>query len=437
MARIIVTGLIAQHRSMGGVAWDYLNVVLGLRQLGHDVYYFEDSGEWPYLESGPPGEPWIAHDPSAHLEYLAQAFESFGLGDRWAYRFPIRDEWFGLPEDMRRDVVESADVLLNVSGTLEFPDKYAGIPNLVYIDTDPVFTQIAVRSGGEALKQRGALGLRVCGPGEVPDEKLIEGWSREEKLRRCVDLHTIHFTVGETVQNLFGGAAHEWLPTKHPIALSEWCSEKAYRDVYTTVANWTSYSPVHADGVSYGQKDVEMIRFIDLAKEVAPVALEVAMPSVHHVSWQSEHEYVFSASGHSGQDLASETPQSLLRRYEWSVVPAGEICGDFTSYRDYLQHSKAEFSVAKHGYVEGRSGWFSGRSACYLAAGRPVVVQDTAFGDVLPTGEGVLAFSTIGEARDGIREVEGDYKRHSRAAAAIAAEYFESGKVLGRMLDAC
>jgi len=112
-----------------------------------------------------------------------------------------------------------------------------------------------------------------------------------------------------------------------------------------------------------------------------------------------------------------------------------DVCRDYISYRRYIQSSKGEWSIAKNGYVEAKSGWFSGRSACYLAAGRPVIVQDTGFGQVLPTGEGVLSFKTIDEAEAGIRELEGNYNRHAKAAHKIAEAYFDSDKVLNRLLQ--
>lgn len=435
--RVIVTGLIAQHRSMGGVAWDYLNVVLGVRQLGYEVFYIEDSGEWPYLESGPADQEWIAHDVSSHIQYLAETFAAFGLEGRWAYRNPICGEWHGMPDSQRTEVIASADVLLNISGTLDYPDKYRSVKRLVYIDTDPVFTQVALVEGHALLARRGALNLVVCGPGETPDDTVLDGWTRAEKLRRRVDLHDVHFSVGETLDNGLPDSGHNWLPTKHPVALAQWRSEPRHRGVYTTIANWTSYEPVRFGGLSFGQKDVEMIRFIGLPDAVAPVSIEVAMSKVHHHGWQSEHQYVFCSAVHDDVDLTRETPHTLLQRYGWHIVPAARECGNFTRYRNYILASKGEVSVAKHGYVAGQSGWFSGRSACYLAAGRPVVVQDTGFGAVLPTGEGVLPFSTVDNAADAIKKVEGDYERHARAAAAIAEEFFDSNKVLAKIFAQC
>src|SRR5687768_6731025 len=139
-ARIIVTGLIAQHWQLGGVAWDYVQFAAGLARLGHDVYYVEDSGEWPYrLDGGPSSDDWVSDDCSANVNHLAHVMSRFGLKDRWAYRCPLSAEWFGVPERQRRELFASADLLLNVSGTLERPEEYRGVARLAYLDSDPVF----------------------------------------------------------------------------------------------------------------------------------------------------------------------------------------------------------------------------------------------------------------------------------------------------------
>jgi hypothetical protein len=177
--------------------------------------------------------------------------------------------------------------------------------------------------------------------------------------------------------------------------------------------NWTSYNPVSYAGRTYGQKDMEFAHFLELPCKVAPAALEIAVRGTKRRG----------------------IPDSLLRHKGWRVVDPLEVCPDLNSYRRYLESSKAEWSVAKNGYVAGSSGWFSCRSACYLAAGRPVIVQDTGFGAAIPTGEGVLTFKTLEEAANAIHEVEASYDRHAKAARAIAAEYFDSDKVLTRLID--
>ena len=378
--RIVVTGLIAQHPRLGGVAWDYVQFAAGLARLGHDVYYLEDSGEWPYLaEGGATKASWIADDPTPNVRHLATVMERFGLGDRWLYRFPIEPRWYGLPDDGRRQVLETADLLVNVSGTLVRPWEYRQILRLAYVDSDPGFTQVKLA--------------------------LPRG---QKTFQRRLATHDVFFSFGERIRETALANDVGWRPTRQPILLSEWTTESRPRNVFTTVMSWTSYRPLRHAGLSLGEKDVEFRRFVDLPRAVRPARLEVALGGTRHERWES-------AAGDA------RTPQEALSEAGWRVVDAAAVSGDLDAYRRYVRSSKAEWSVAKNGYVTGETGWFSCRSACYLAAGRPVVVQDTGFRDVLPVGEGVLAFATPEEAADAVRAVEGDYARHSRAARELAA----------------
>jgi hypothetical protein len=384
--RIIVTGLIAQHPSLGGVTWDYLQYAVGLARLGHDVYYFEDSGEWPYsADGGPSGNEWVATDPTVNVNYLAGVMTRFGLGGNWAYFFPTKRRWFGLSKRDRRDVIQSADLLINVSGCLHRPSDYRAIPRLAYIDSDPVFTQIKL---------------------QMPRGQL--------KFQKRFAAHDVFFTFGENLARPASATEPHWLPTRQPILLSEWNSTAARRETYTTVMSWTSYRPLTFRRQRYGQKDLEFKRFLELPERAAPARFEVAMSGTQHFAWESHKEKL--------------SPRELLQATGWQVVDSLKTCGDLDSYRNYIQSSRAEWSVAKNGYIKGRSGWFSCRSACYLAAGRPVIVQDTGFR--LPAGEGILRFSNLDEAAAAVREVELDYRRHAKAARAIAQEYFDSSKVL-------
>ncbi len=375
--RIVVTGLIAQY-PLGGVAWDYVQYVLGLRRLGHDVYYLEDTGQWPYN----PIEGGVAKDCSFNVGYLASVMDRFDLSDRWAYRFPWQSQWFGLSDAKRAQLIESADLLINVSGTLANPEEYRRVRRLVYIDSDPVFTQLKLARGQ----------LDFC---------------------RIIDSHDVHFSFGECPSQATPQTVHYWRPTRQPIVLSEWRASTPHRDAFTTVMNWTSYKPIRYAGKTYGQKDIEFERFLDLPAHAPGAVLEIAV--------------------NAGK--TRRTPRDRLRRRGWRVVDPDRVCPDLESYRAYIENSKAEWSVAKNGYVVGRSGWFSCRSACYLAAGRPVVVQDTGFGCVLPVGEGVLAFTDMKEAVEAIGGVQADYRRHAKAARAVAEEYFDSRKVLSKLVD--
>jgi hypothetical protein len=375
--RIIVTGLIAQY-PLGGVAWDYLQYVVGLARLGHDVYYVEDTGQWPYN----PNEAGTGKSCDFNVNHLRHTLGRFGLEDRFAYRFPWGPTWHGLPDDKRDEVIATADLVINVSGVLYRPDEYRAAKRMAYIDSDPMFTQLKMAKG-------------------------------QHDLIKAVDLHDVYFTFGECLSDRVPDTGHHWQPTRQPVLLDQWSMAEPTRDAYTTIMNWTSYKDIEFNGQSYGQKDRQMLEMIGLPEKVAPVRLELAI-----------------ASGKTRR-----TPVGKLTAHGWHIVDPDKACGDVDSYRDYIQTSRGEWSVAKHGYVAGRTGWFSCRSACYLAAGRPVVVQDTGFSSVLPIGEGVLVFDTIDQAAEAICMIESDYDRHCRAARGFAEEYFDAGRVLGSLVE--
>ena len=374
--RIVVCGLLAQY-PLGGVAWDYLQYPLGLAHAGHDVYYLEDTGLWPYN----PNEDGVSKACDFNVAYLAALMDRFGLGDRWAYRFAHEDQWFGMPEARRCDVLRTADLVINVSGTLRNPADLETRGILCYVDSDPVFTQVKVARG-------------------------------QEDFRAVIDAHDVHFTFGETLSDEVPKTGHRWMPTRQPVVLDQW--EPGAKDCgrFTTVMNWSSYNNVEYQGRAYGQKDVEFRRFLDLPANTS-ASLEIAV-----------------ASGKNARP-----PYDLLRHRGWSVVDPAVVCPDLDSYRHYLQTSHGEWSVAKHGYVVGQSGWFSCRSACYLAAGRPVVAEDTGWSRVLPTGAGLFAFTTLEEAVAALDEIQSDHASHARAAREVAEAHFDSTRVLNSLVE--
>lgn len=376
--RIVVSGYMAQY-PLGGVAWDYLQFFLGLRRLGHDVYYVEDTGQWPYN----PSEGGLAEDDcSFNVGYLADLFSRFDADDRWAYRFFWNDRWFGLSDAKRREVFATADLVVNVSGSIADPEPHRNRAIWVYVDTDPVFTQIKLAKGNR-------------------------------NIQRQVDAHDVLYTIGETMSDQGVDDDRVWRPMRHPIVVSEWQTDRRPRATFTTVMNWTSYKDVEYEGKVYGQKDVELKRLIELPSLVPAAGFELAV----------------------NEGKTRRLPRELLEHKGWRIVDPAIVCPDLDSYRDYIQGSFGEWSVAKGGYVAGRSGWFSGRSAAYLAAGRPVVVQDTGFSETLPVGEGILPFNTMAEASAGVEEVMADWNRHSIAAAEIAVEYFSSDTVLAAVVE--
>lgn len=374
----MVTGLIAQY-PIGGLAWDYLQYAVGLQRLGHDVYYIEDTGQWPYdPESG-----GLVGDGGANARYLHGVMDRFGLGERWAYRSPTGPTWYGLTSSLRDDVMRNAGIVLNVSGVLQDLEPYGDDTTLVYVDSDPVFTQIKMARG-------------------------------QQDFEAHVRAHDRHFTFGETLRDSdVPDGRLTWQPTRQPIVLDEWANGLDPGDRFTTVMNWVSYNPVRHDGVDYGQKDVELRRFVDLPASVPDLDLELAL----------------------GVGRARAAPVDLLRHRGWKVVDPDAVCPDLDTYRDYLIGSRGEWSIAKNGYVVGQAGWFSCRTACYLAAGRPAIVQDTGFSATIPTGEGLLTFADLSEAAEALREVDGAIARHSLAARSLAAEYFDSSVVLGSLIE--
>jgi hypothetical protein len=428
--RIIVSGLIAQHPLLPGVTWDYLQYLIGLQQLGHDVYYLEDTGEWPYnTEFSRSGDGWTAGDCTANVDFLGRLMDRFGFGDRWAYFCALESKWFGLPDVRRRDVIDSADLLINVSGMLECKDEYRRIRRLAYIDSDPVFTQIklAIAQAEHAPPELAA------GPeGDVARQVVKDSLTLRDRVSIC----NIHFSFGEQLPVALTQPTLRWHPTRQPIALSEWKPSTGARDVFTTVMNWTSYEPIWHNGVRYGQKDVEMKRFLRLPQRTPDARFEVALSQIeHHAEWESADEPLGTDDPEVLRTPARNRPAELLRGMGWQVIDSAQACNDIDGYRGYIESSMAEWSVAKNGYVVGQAGWFSDRSACYLAAGKPVVVQDTGFAPFIPVGEGVVTFATLDEAAAGIESVQRAYARHSEAARAIAETYFDARKVLTRLVE--
>ncbi|MGD9762440.1 MAG: glycosyltransferase family 1 protein [Candidatus Binatia bacterium] len=383
--RVVVTGFAATY-PLGGVSWDYLAYVDGFRRLGADVLYLEDTGGWFYH----PAVQTFSADPAPNLRYLTGALTHMGLPSvPWAVRAPD-GALHGAEQMAVTRFCASADLFLNVSGACWLREAYRGARRTVYLDTDPGFTQAKL-----AAAERGAA---------TADERFSV-----DLIRR----HDRFFTLAEHI-----GAADcrvptcglDWIPTRQPIVLERWPVRRAPgAAAYTTVMSWqvTPAAPV-IDGTRYGGKDVEFRRFLDLPR-ASGRAFEIA--------------------------LGGEAPRDELAAHGWSVVDAYPRSATMEIYQQYLQSSRGEWSVAKHVYVALRSGWFSTRSAAYLASGRPVIVQDTGWSAHYPTGAGLFAFDTLEQALAGLAAVEGDYARHCEAARAVAAREFAARAVLQKLLD--
>ncbi len=378
--RIVVTGLLGQY-AFGGVTWDYIQYLLGFRALGHEVWYLEDSGTWPY---DPVQETYHA-DCSYNTNYLNSIMTEFGLGDRWIYRNGADGKFHGAGEAAGRDLIKNGDLLVNVSSAGWLRDYEFGVKHQMFIDGDPMFCQVGLL-----------------------DPKHADYAAR-------VRSHDSHFTFGLNIGGpgcLAPETGIRWKKTVQPVSLEHWPFQAGEPlDRFTTVMNWASYEPVEWAGKIYGQKDLEFEKFRDLPKRT-PQPLEMAM----------------------GRGIGGRRPTEELRALGWTIHEAGVVLPDHLTYRDFLRTSKAEWSVAKHGYVAGLTGWFSCRTACYLALGRPAVVQETGWSDYIPAGQGVLAFSTLEEAVEAIADVNDHYAEHQAAARALAEQYFDARKVCADLL---
>jgi glycosyltransferase involved in cell wall biosynthesis len=386
--RIIVTGLAGLY-PVGGVAWYYLQYVLGLARLGHDVYYYENTRDWPYH----PLERTFKTDGNGSAKYLGDFFESYApeLRDLWHY-VNLRETTFGMSPAAFDEVARTADVFLNVSGMCFFPDRLGPRCLKVFIDTDPGYNQVL-------LSERFAW------------SKNVREWCAN------VAAHDRHFTYAENIHGadcLIPHVGYDWQTTRTPIVLDYWEPLARVRPPrtapWTTVTSWTEFKgKLIYQGVEYRSKASEFEKLIDLPRQVT-VPLQLALDGMN-------------------------VPLERLAAYGWQVVDGPRETLTPAQFLEFLARSRGEVSPAKQVYVAMRSGWFSERSARYLAAGRPVVVQDTGFSCVLPPGEGLLMFRTLEEAAAAIQEVEGNYDRHAQAARAVAREYFDSDKILSRLLE--
>lgn len=368
--KVVLAGIIARY-PFGGVTWCSLMYLLGLRALGHEVLYVEDTGECVY----DPERDEISTDPSYGTRYIHQALEPFGLGDRWSF-VNYDGTHHGLSREAVRAWCADADLFVNLSGGSWFwRDEYAAIPRKVFIDTDPVFTQLAIAKG------------------EPWYVEFFRGFDR---------LFTFGANIGTPACDV-PTSGFAWHPTRQPVVTELWHTEaRPCRDRFTTVMTWRTESFTDVDG----NKDRELLALIDLPSRTA-VKLQIAVNG----------------------------PMELLEAHGWSPVGAMSVSRSLWDYREFIQGSKAEFGVAKHAYVSWRSGWFSDRTECYLAAGRPAVVQDTGWSAHLPSGTGLVGFSTLDEALDGLARVDRDYAAHAARATEIAREHFDASRVLPAFLE--
>jgi hypothetical protein len=382
--RIVVLGMMGRC-PFGGQTWLYLNWLRGLSALGHEVWYVEDDESWPY----DPVAQTASDNCRYAVDHVRRSVEAAGLGDRWAFRFRDDvggDRCWGVSPHRLDALFGDCDALLNVVGSTDLRDVHMAAPLRVYVQTDPVGAELKLATG-------------------------------DEHTRVAFAAHDVIATYGENYGAADCGVPLDgvvYRPTRQPIDLGLWSyAFDPHADRFTTIGNYrTDGYDVDWNGQTYTwSKHHEWERFIDLPARTDQT-FELAMT------------------------VTEEDDRRQLERHGWRVVSPAEMSLDaFGSYRDYIRASRAEFTVAKDQNVRLRSGWFSERDACYLASGKPVLAQDTGFGNVLPTGEGLFAVREVGEAVAAVEAVNADYERHSRAARAIAEEFFDAPTVAARLLQ--
>ena len=383
--RLLVLGFMGGC-PVAGVIWQHIHYIVGLQRLGHEVYYVEDGLRYPY----DPEAFTITEDFSYAAKTLDRLAREYDFEGRWCFcaRYGDEPRTAGMSLGQLRDLYRTCDAALNVCGSHDFNDDLRTVRRLIYVESDPGVEQIKVDLGDAGVLD------------------YLRG-------------HAVLFTFGEAVGTAdFPVPLHglEWLPTRQPVVTDLWDAGAPPPDgaVYTSICNWSTSGKKDIEwrGSNYlWSKSLEFLKFVEAPRRCGEV-FELAT------------------------DIKDKDEERLFLRNGWSLVSPHELSLGWDGYRDYIRNSKGEFTVAKDQYTRLNTGWFSDRSACYLAAGRPVITQDSGFADFYGgTGEGLFGFRDMGDIADAAARIRADYPRHSRAARAIACEHFEAEKVLASLLD--
>jgi hypothetical protein len=376
--KVIVLHFVGQM-PLAGIAWQAMHYVLGLERLGYEAWYIEDGGANPY----DPRVNSVVMECDYNVGYVKTMMESHGLGDRWAYWDAINDVYHGLSRERVRALYREADALINLCGATRLRDEHMACPVRIMIDTDPVYEQIKYAQADPAA-------------------------------REYLDAHTHFFTYGENI-----GAADcpvplsgvKWRPTRPPVIPDLWPVDGRQPECFSTIATWENKGKnIEFGGASYvWSKHVNFLRFLDVPKRSRQCFTMAMLPP----------------------DTAVEAE---VAGQGWRLTDPRPVSAGMAAYGDFIRGSRGEFTVAKDIYVRPNSGWFSDRSVCYLASGRPVITMRTGFSKFYPVGAGLFEFSTVDEIIAALDAINGDYAKHSAAARAVAAEYFASDPVVSRLL---
>ncbi len=378
--RMIVFGL-AFWYPLAGVTYQFLHYLIGLRRLGWDVYYVEDSSRQIYnVATEDFTYDWAS---TGNVERIGAVLDAHGFAGKWVAHCHIDDQIWGMSKAELAEVYRTTDVIMHVCGGQEILEEHLRIPRRIYVETDPVITQIRVAEG---------------------NAEVIE----------TLDAHDTHFSYGEN----FGAddcrvpiEKYTWLPTRQPVVTELWPWIETAGTAYTTIATWDNKgNDVAWNGeVYHWSKRPEYMKIVDLPRQ-RDVIIEMA-------------------SGVPSDDI------SLLESNGWRLRNPVAVSENIDVYRNYISGARAELTVAKDQNIRLRSGWFSDRSCCFLAAGRPVITQDTAFGNILPNGRGLFSFRTQDDILAAIDSIESDYEGNRKAALEIAHECFSAEKVLNSICE--
>ena len=374
---------VASFPEGGGHFWVYMQYVLALRAAGCEVIW---------LERFRRGKD-AAKDERAMVTFF-ERMTRFGMEDR-VLLYTQDDapeggdpvvEFVGISREAAEAILRRADLLLNFHYAID-PRLLACARRTALVDIDPGLLQVWISTG---------------------------------QLR--VPPHDSYLTIGETVgtpEAKFPDCGFSWIRFRPPVCLDQWPYTFDPRPApFTTVAGWWSGQWVRdrengRDVLYENTKRISFLDFVDVASRTSQ-PLELAL-------------YL---AANDGSDLA------LLRGHGWRVEPSQEVAGTPEQYRDYIQRSRGEFSCAKPSCMRLQNAWISDRTLCYLASGKPAVVQHTGPSDYLPNGLGLHRFTTLDEAVTAIDRVNSDYERHARAARDIAATWFDGTAVLEHILNA-
>lgn len=374
--KILLSGMVAGNPHHGGASWAVLQYVLGFKRLGHEVYLVEPVAPQSLRPEGLP------LSRSVNAGYFRRVMEDFGLEDASALVLEGTKETVGASYHELRALTRGVDVLVNINGVLAERELVEPVPVRIYLDIDAGFNQL---------------------------------WHALQGIDRRFAGHTHHVTIGHGIGAPWCSVPTcgiDWVKILQPVVLEHWpAADEIAHDALTTVGNWRADGSFEHNGVFYGQKGHSLRELI-------------SMPT------RTSESFLLALAIHPDEKKDLEA----LARNRWRIVDPLTVAATPADYRRFIQGSKAELGLVKQGCVVAPCGWFSDRSVCYLASGRPVLAQETGFSRLLPTGEGLFAFETEEGALEAVEELNRDYPRHARAARALAEEHFDSDKVLSRLL---